>query len=48
MERWFDEAFRRSFSLFHPLLQPRLRFPAIEEFSPSVDIFLSPSSGDPI
>lgn len=39
MERWFDEAFRRRFSLFNPLWQPRLRFPSIVEFSPSVDIF---------
>jgi HSP20 family protein len=39
MERWFDEAFRRPFALFHPLWQPRLRLPAMEEFSPSVDIF---------
>jgi HSP20 family protein len=39
MERWFDEAFRRPFSLFHPLWQPRLRSSAMEEFSPSVDIF---------
>jgi HSP20 family protein len=39
MERWFDETFSRPISLFHPLWRPRLRFPAMEEFSPSVDIF---------
>jgi len=39
MERWLDESFRRPFSLFHPLWRPRLRFPEMEEFSPSVDIF---------
>ncbi len=39
MERWFDEFFRRPFSLFGPSWLPRLRMPEIEEISPSVDIF---------
>ncbi len=39
MERWMDEMFRRPFSLFHPSWLPALKFPAMKEFSPSVDIF---------
>lgn len=39
MERWFDESFARPFPLFHPLWRSKLRFPEMEEFSPSVDIF---------
>ena len=29
MERWFDEAFSRPISLFHPFWRPRLRFSAM-------------------
>ncbi len=39
MERWFDVAFSRPISLFHPLWRPRLRSLVMQEFSPSVDIF---------
>ncbi len=39
MERWFDEVFRRPFSLFGRPWWPRLRFPEMEEVSPSVDIY---------
>ncbi len=39
MERWMDETFRRPFSLFGPMWWPRLRFPEMEEFSQSVDVF---------
>lgn len=39
MESWMNEMFRKPFSLFHPSWLPRLKFPAMEEFSPSVDIF---------
>jgi HSP20 family protein len=38
MERWFEEAFRRPFSLFGPSWWPRLRFP-VEDITPSVDIY---------
>jgi HSP20 family protein len=36
MEKWFEDAFRRPFSL---LSQPLMRFPKVEEMVPSVDIF---------
>lgn len=39
MERWFEEAFRRPFSLLGPSWLPRLRTTEIEEAIPSVDIF---------
>ncbi|MBM4129394.1 MAG: Hsp20/alpha crystallin family protein [Nitrospira sp.] len=39
MERWFEDFFRRPFSLMRPSWFPRLRFPEIEEISPSVDVF---------
>ena len=35
-EKWFEDTFRRPFSI---LGMPRLKFPAMEELSPSVDIF---------
>jgi len=35
-EKWFEDTFRRPFSF---LGMPRLKFPAMEELSPSVDIF---------
>ncbi|MDI6890346.1 MAG: Hsp20/alpha crystallin family protein [Thermodesulfovibrionales bacterium] len=38
MERWFEDFFRRPFSLM-PSWFPRLRLPEIEEVSPSVDVF---------
>jgi HSP20 family protein len=39
MERWFEEAFRRPFSLLGPSWLPRLRTTEMEEAIPSVDIF---------
>lgn len=39
MERWFDDVFRRPFSLFGSPWLPRLGFPKVERLSPSVDIF---------
>jgi HSP20 family protein len=39
MERWFEDFFRRPFSLARPSWFPRLRMPEIEEVSPSVDVF---------
>ncbi len=39
IERRIEDFFRRPFSLFGPTWWPRLRFPEIEEVSPSVDIF---------
>lgn len=39
IERRIEDFFRRPFSLFGPTWWPRLRFPEIEEISPSVDIF---------
>jgi HSP20 family protein len=39
MERWFEEAFRRPFSLLGPTWLPRLRETEMEEVMPSVDIF---------
>lgn len=39
MERWFEEAFRRPFSLLGPSWLPRLRATEVEEAIPSVDIF---------
>jgi HSP20 family protein len=39
MERWFEEAFRRPFSLLGPSWLPRLRATEMEEAIPSVDIF---------
>ncbi|NOY65353.1 MAG: Hsp20/alpha crystallin family protein [Nitrospirae bacterium] len=39
IERWFDEFFRRPFSLFGPSWLPRVKMPGFEEISPSVDIF---------
>jgi HSP20 family protein len=39
MERWFEEAFRRPFSLLGPSWLPRLRETEMEEVMPSVDIF---------
>ncbi|MEW6419594.1 MAG: Hsp20/alpha crystallin family protein [Nitrospirota bacterium] len=38
-ERWFEDFFRRPFSLMGPSWWPRLRMPEIEEVTPSVDIF---------
>jgi HSP20 family protein len=35
MEKWFEDAFRRPFSLFS---HPMMRFPKSEEIVPSVDI----------
>ncbi len=39
MERWFEDVFRRPFSLLGPSWWPRLRLPEIEEVTPSVDIY---------
>ncbi len=39
MERWFEDFFRRPFSLMRPSWFPRLRMPEIEEITPSVDVF---------
>jgi HSP20 family protein len=39
MDRWFEEAFRRPFSLLGPSWLPRLRTMEMEEAIPSVDIF---------
>jgi HSP20 family protein len=39
MERWFEDFFRRPFSLMGPPWFPRLRIPEIEEMTPSVDVF---------
>jgi HSP20 family protein len=39
MEKWFEDFFRRPFSLMRPSWFPRLRMPEIEEVSPSVDVF---------
>jgi HSP20 family protein len=39
IERRIEDFFRRPFSLLGPTWWPRLRFPEIEEISPSVDIF---------
>jgi len=39
MERWFEEAFRKPFSLMSPSWLPRLRATEMEEAIPSVDIF---------
>lgn len=38
-ERWFEDFFRRPFSLMGPSWWPRLRMPEMEEVTPSVDIF---------
>jgi HSP20 family protein len=39
MERWFDDFFRRPFSLLRPSWFPRIGFPEIEEVTPTVDVF---------
>jgi HSP20 family protein len=39
MERWFEDVFKRPFSLMRPSWFPRLRFPEIEEITPTVDVF---------
>jgi HSP20 family protein len=39
MERWFEDVFKRPFSLVRPSWFPRLRFPEIEEITPTVDVF---------
>jgi HSP20 family protein len=39
MEKWFEDFFRRPFSLMRPSWFPRLRMPEIEEVAPSVDVF---------
>lgn len=39
MERWFEDVFRKPFSLLRPSWFPRVRFPEIEEISPTVDVF---------
>lgn len=39
MERLAEDFFRRPFSLLGPSWMPRLRMPAMEEVSPSVDMF---------
>ncbi len=38
-ERWFEDLFRRPFSLTSPRWWPNLRMPDFEEVTPSVDIF---------
>jgi HSP20 family protein len=39
MERWFEDAFRRPYSLFAPSGWPRLRMHEMEMIAPIVDIF---------
>ncbi len=39
VERWFEDVFRRPFSLLGPSWLPRLRFPEMEEIAPVVDIY---------
>lgn len=39
MGRWFEDFFRRPFSLMGPSWLPRLRMAEIEEVTPSIDIF---------
>jgi len=39
VERWFEDFFRRPFSLLGPSWLPRMRFPELEEISPVVDIY---------
>lgn len=39
MERWFDDFFRRPFSVMRPSWFPKLRFPEIEELTTTVDVF---------
>lgn len=39
IDRWFDEFFRRPFSLLGSSWLPRMKIPGFEEISPSVDIF---------
>jgi HSP20 family protein len=39
MERWFEDVFRKPFSLLRPSWFPRVRFPEIEEITPTVDVF---------
>ncbi len=39
MERLVEDVFRRPFSLLSPSWFPRLKMPAMEEVSPSVDIY---------
>ena len=38
-ERWFEDVFKRPFPGFGPDWLPRLRMPAFEAVSPSVDIY---------
>jgi HSP20 family protein len=38
-ERWFEDFFKRPFSLMAPRWWPGLRMPEFEEVAPSVDIF---------
>lgn len=39
MERWFEDLWRRAFSLFGPSLFPEMRLTEHEMISPSVDIY---------
>lgn len=39
MEKWFEELWRRPFSLFGPSLWPEMRLAEREMISPSVDIY---------
>ncbi|VAX34232.1 hypothetical protein MNBD_NITROSPIRAE03-2036 [hydrothermal vent metagenome] len=39
MERWFEDVFRRPFSLLGPSWLPRMRLPELEDISPVVDIY---------
>jgi HSP20 family protein len=39
MERWFENAWRRPFSLLGTSLWPELKIADVDEFSPSVDIY---------
>ncbi len=39
MERWFEDVFRKPFSLLRPSWFPRVRFPEIEEITPTIDVF---------
>lgn len=39
MERWFEDVFRKPFSMLRPSWFPRVRLPEIEEITPTVDVF---------
>ena len=39
MERWFEDVFRRPYSLLAPATWPRLRMHEMENIAPAVDVF---------